>query len=153
VDDVKIINLEELDFCDCNADDDGGNQMKVVYSSSTSDGMDMDAAQEVALKTIFFNKNSDTPSSASTIREVIDLLKANPELKVEIVGHMDKVEDKENLNDLSTDRARSVFDYLVKNGVPANRMSYKGVKSTDPLDASGTQDSLAKNRRVTFKIK
>jgi len=153
VDNVTFINLEELDFCKCAADDDGGNEMKVVYSMSTSDGMDLDASQQVELKQVHFGKNSTTPNSGSTVREVITLLKENASLNVEVIGHMDKVEQKDNLKDLSAERAQAIYDYLIKNGIEESRLSYKGVKSTDPLDASGTQTSLAKNRRVTFKVK
>ena len=152
IDEVSVINLEELDVCACDAADDGGNQMKVVYSTSTSDGMEMDAGAQMELKTIFFNKNSTSPSSAAVVREVIDLMKSNPSLKIEIVGHMDKVEHKDNLNDLSEERAKAIYDYLVKNGITADRLSYKGMKSDDPADTSGTHESLAKNRRVTFKV-
>jgi outer membrane protein OmpA-like peptidoglycan-associated protein len=153
IDDVSIINLEEIDVCKCEANDAGGNEMEVVYTESTSSGMDMGAADQIALKNVFFNKNNTTPTSAGVIREVIDLLKANPEINIEIVGHMDKVEQKDNLNDLSADRAKWLYDYLVKNGVDASRLSYKGVKSTQPLDEGGTQASLTKNRRVSFVIK
>ena len=153
VDNVSLINLEELDVCKCSSDDDGGNEMKVVYSMSTSDGMDLDAAKQVDLKQVHFNKNSTTPNSASSVREVINLMKENPELNVEVIGHMDKVEQKDNIKDLSAERAQAIYDYLVKNGIEESRLSHKGVKSTQPLDASGTQTSLAKNRRVTFQAK
>ncbi|MGB1004006.1 MAG: OmpA family protein [Salibacteraceae bacterium] len=153
VDDVQIINLEEVDVCDCESNDDGGNQMKVVYSTSTSDGMDLDAASKVSHKTVYFNKNMLTPNSGSVVREVIDLLKANPGLKVEIIGHMDKLEQKDNLKDLSVERAKGIYDYLVKNGIAADRLSYKGMKSDKPADDSGTHESLAKNRRVNFEAK
>ena len=153
IDEVSVINLEELDVCACDDEDSGGNQMKVVYSTSQSDDMEMEPAQKLELKTVYFNKNAKTPNSAGAIREVIDLLKENPELNVEIIGHMDKVEDRDNLDDLSIERAKAVYDYLVKNGIDSSRLSKKGVKSTDPQDDSGTQASLAKNRRVSFKVK
>ena len=153
IDDVSVINLEEIDICACEADDDGGNEMKVVYTASTSDDMEMSAADKIALKNVFFAKNGTTPSSASGVREVIDILKANPTISLEVVGHMDKVENKENLNDLSTERAKAIYDYLIKNGISADRLSYKGMKSSQPLDDSGTQSSLAKNRRVNFVVK
>jgi len=153
IDEVSVINLEELDVCACDDEDSGGNQMKVVYSTSQSDDMDLDVADLLELKNVYFNKNATTPSSAGTIREVIEILNANQALKIEIVGHMDKIEDKDNLNDLSTARAEAVYNYLVKNGVDASRLTKKGVKSTQPQDESGTQASLAKNRRVSFKVK
>lgn len=151
IDDVQVINLEEVDVCACGSNDAGGNQMKVVYSTSTSDGMDLDAASQAELKIVYFNKNVVTPSSASDIRALIDLLKESPELKIEIIGHMDKMEQKDNLKDLSVERARGIYDYLVKNGISADRLSYKGMKSDSPADESGTHESLAKNRRVNFK--
>jgi outer membrane protein OmpA-like peptidoglycan-associated protein len=153
IDEVSLINLEELDVCACDDEDDGGNQMKVVYSTSQSDDMDLDDADLLELKNIYFNKNATTPSSAGTIREVIEILKANQDLNVEITGHMDKVEDRDNLNDLSIERAEAVYNYLIKNGIDASRLSKKGVKSAQPQDESGTQASLAKNRRVSFKVK
>lgn len=153
IDEVSVINLEELDVCACDDEDDGGNQMKVVYNTSESDDMEKTAAEKLALKTIFFDKNVTNPNSATDVRDVIDILKDNPELNVAVVGHMDRVEDKDNLNDISEERAKYVYDYLVKNGISASRLSFKGVKSTDPLDDSGTQASLAKNRRVSFEVK
>lgn len=153
IDEVSVINLEELDVCKCEEDDAGGNQMKVVYSTSQSDGLEKTAAEQINLKNVFFAKNAKTPSSAGDVRAVIDLMKANPEVSVSILGHMDKVEDRDNLNDLSEERAKAIYDYMVKNGIAATRLSYKGMKSTMPLDDSGTQASLAKNRRVSFEAK
>lgn len=152
VDDVKVINLEEVDVCACNSNDAGGNQMKVVYSSSTSDGMDLDIAAKISHKEIYFNKNMVTPNSGSVVREMIDLLKESSAVKVQVIGHMDKVEQKDNLNDLSEERAKGIYDYLIKNGIAAERLSHKGMKSDDPADNSGTLESLAKNRRVSFKV-
>ena len=153
IDEVTLINLEELDMCDCGETDAGGNQMKVVYNTSSSDDMDMDVEDVVALKTIYFEKNQITPNSASEIREIIDIMKSNSDIDIEIIGHMDKIEDKDNLDDLSEKRAKEVYDYMVKNGIPEGRLSYKGMKSTEPADTSGTQASLAKNRRVSFEVK
>ena len=153
VDDVRVINLEEVDVCECNSNDDGGNQMKVVYSTSTSTGMNVDLSTEVSHKMVHFNKNVITPNSGAVVREMIDLLNENPEANIEIIGHMDKVEEKDNLKDLSLERAKGIYDYFIKNGVSADRLSYKGVKSTEAEDTNGTSESLAKNRRVTFKVK
>ena len=153
IDDVSVINLDEVDVCACNSNDDGGNQMKVVYSTSTSDGMDLDASAQVALKIVYFNKNIVTPNNGGVVREMIDFLKENPDVNIEIIGHMDKVEEKDNLKDLSQERAKGIYDYLIKNGVSADRLSYKGLKSSEPADESGTHESLAKNRRVNFKVK
>ncbi len=151
IDDVSIINLEELEVCDCDKDA-SGSSMKVVYHEDTSEGMDISIDEQIALVSVFFNSNSTTPSSPAGVTKIIELLEKNPDVKVQIIGHMDKREDKENLNDLSVERAKAIYDYLIKRGIPAERLSYKGVKSSQPADDSGTPDSLAKNRRVEFRV-
>ncbi len=153
IDEVSVINLEELEVCNCEDEDAGGNQMKVVYSTSESDDMDASAKDIMELKEVYYEKNSVTPSTASVVREVIDMLEANPAMNLEVVGHMDKLEDKSNLNDLSMERAKGIYDYLIKNGIDASRLSFKGVKSTQSVEDNGTQESLAKNRRVSFVVK
>jgi len=53
---------------------------------------------------------------------------------------------------LSEKRAQAVRDYLIKAGVPADRMTARGYGSTMPIDDNSTKAGRAKNRRVEFKI-
>ena len=53
---------------------------------------------------------------------------------------------------LSTDRAKSIVDWLVKHGVDPRRLSYKGYGSKKPILPNTTRKGLRANRRVDFTI-
>jgi outer membrane protein OmpA-like peptidoglycan-associated protein len=151
IDDVKVINMEELTTCDCEPKD--RNEMQVVHNENISETMDMSAADLAATKKVFFDERSKEVASGAQLAELIELMKENPTLSVEIQGHTDKQEENDYLGNLSEERAKAVYDYMIEQGIEASRLSYTGMKDGSPADESGTRDSLAKNRRVSFKGK
>jgi OmpA-OmpF porin, OOP family len=102
---------------------------------------------------ICFDVNKDVvkPESYGTLKEIANVLKENPDVKVKIVGHTDSDgADAANL-DLSKRRAASVKDELVKTfGIDAARMETDGKGETEPLAANDTPANKAQNRRVEF---
>lgn len=81
-----------------------------------------------------------------------DFLKTNPSLKVAIQGHTDDVGDDAANLELSENRARAVYRYLVDLGIPEARLSYKGFGETKPVADNGSEAGRAKNRRTEFLI-
>lgn len=81
-----------------------------------------------------------------------DFLKTNPTLKVAIQGHTDDVGDDAANLQLSENRAKAVYEYLVSTGIPAGRLSYKGYGETKPVADNGSETGRAKNRRTEFLI-
>lgn len=69
---------------------------------------------------------------------------------LQITGHHNQHPDKSKRkgNGLSQQRAKQIHDYFVKNGIPKEKLTYRGVGSSEN-DKSLTR---AQNRRVTFKI-
>ncbi|GIV41465.1 MAG: cell envelope biogenesis protein OmpA [Vicingaceae bacterium] len=82
-----------------------------------------------------------------------DFLKQNKDLKIEIQGHTDNVGDDDFNMALSENRARVVYEYLLKKGIPAERMTYKGYGETRPVASNATEEGRAKNRRTEFLIR
>lgn len=72
--------------------------------------------------------------------------------RVEIGGHTDALGDDGANQALSERRAQSVADYLVGKGVAATQLGVRGYGETEPLDASGTAEADARNRRIGFKV-
>lgn len=72
--------------------------------------------------------------------------------RVEIGGHTDALGDDGANQALSERRAQSVADYLVGKGVAATQLGVRGYGETEPLDASGTSEADARNRRIGFKV-
>ena len=67
-------------------------------------------------------------------------------------GHTDNVGDKKSNQLLSENRAKAVYDYLVKNGIPADRLTTKGYGDTQPIANNDTEAGRAENRRTEFKV-
>jgi len=108
----------------------------------------------VRLKNIYFDFDKTTLKSESFVEldKVVDLLKTNPSVEIEISGHTDsKGSDDYNLN-LSQGRSQSVVDYLISQGIESYRLSAQGYGETVPIDSNDTEEGRANNRRVEFTV-
>lgn len=108
----------------------------------------------INLKNINFETNSSelTKDALPELKKVIDLLKNNPNIKIEISAHTDDKGSDVYNNLLSERRAKSVVDYLIQNDIPAQRMISKGYGKTKPLVPNTSEQNRAINRRVELKI-
>ena len=108
----------------------------------------------VVLKNIFFESDSYLLLNESKVElnKLIELLKSNPTLKIQISGHTDNAGSAAYNQQLSEDRARAVYDYLVANGIPAPRLSYKGYGETKPVQSNETEVGRSENRRTEFTV-
>ena len=89
------------------------------------------------------------PESDAAIAEVAKLLKAEPAMKVFVVGHTDNVASLDLNAKLSQARAEAVVQALVgKHGIAAARLVGRGVGPLAPLASNDSEQGRAKNRRV-----
>jgi OmpA-OmpF porin, OOP family len=96
-----------------------------------------------------FDKADIKPESEPQLAEMAKVLKAEPKLKVLIVGHTDNQGKLDYNTGLSQRRAEAVVKALsTKHGVDAKRMTARGVASLAPLASNRNDDGRAKNRRV-----
>lgn len=106
------------------------------------------------LNDIYFATNSFemTRENKLVTDAFIEFLTENPTVEVEIQGHTDNIgNDADNMS-LSSNRAKSVYDYILSMGVSANRLKYKGYGKTKPVDSNDTEEGRSKNRRTVFVI-
>jgi outer membrane protein OmpA-like peptidoglycan-associated protein len=108
----------------------------------------------VVLKNIFFEtaKFDLLPESVSELQRLLELLKKNPTLKIEISGHTDSIGSYAYNLELSKNRARSVYNYLIENEIDKSRLSYNGYADTQAIDTNETEEGRANNRRTEFKV-
>ncbi|MGD0710867.1 MAG: OmpA family protein [Bacteroidales bacterium] len=108
----------------------------------------------VVLKNIFFNtdKYGLKPESTAELEKLIDLLRKNPSMKIEISGHTDNVGEMNYNQVLSENRAKAVYAYLISHGIVKERLTYKGYGQTKPIDTNATDSGKANNRRTEFKV-
>ncbi len=91
-------------------------------------------------------------SRASLDKELVDLLKDNPKLIIEISSHTDDVGTNEYNQKLSQARAESVVNYLIGHGIDKSRLIAKGYGEGKPIAPNTTPEGRQKNRRTEFKI-
>lgn len=109
--------------------------------------------EKVQLKNIFFENGRYyiLPESYSELNKLVQYLLRNPQMEVQINGHSDNAGSKAKNQKLSEQRAREVFEYLIKKGVQ-NKLYFKGYGSSMPIADNETDIGRAKNRRVEFEI-
>lgn len=106
------------------------------------------------LHDIYFETNSYsiTAESKRVVDVFVDFLNHNPTVKVELQGHTDNIGNDEDNRLLSENRAKSVYNYLISKGIPANRLRYKGYGESKPIATNATEEGRAQNRRTVFLI-
>jgi len=83
---------------------------------------------------------------------VVDLLKANPKVEIELAGHTDNRGDAKMNLKLSKSRVDKVKSYLVSKGISGRRIKGKGYGGQKPIASSDSEESRKLNRRVEFTI-
>ncbi len=92
------------------------------------------------------------PVSFPLLNQIAAQFIENTNFIIEVQGHTDNVGKADYNLKLSDARANSVMNYLVKQGVPQERISAKGYGMERPIEDNKTKAGRAKNRRVEFDI-
>lgn len=115
---------------------------------------DQDSTVSFVLKNMHFatNQTQVLVSSKPAVVELYKFLKANPKIRVCIVGHTDDVgSDAANLK-LSRGRAAAVKKLMVDHGIDASRMETLGKGESEPLVPNTSDANRQINRRVEIII-
>jgi outer membrane protein OmpA-like peptidoglycan-associated protein len=97
-------------------------------------------------------------NSKPELPKILRFMQANPSMKIEIAGHVNRPNNppvgKESWDfKLSEDRAKVVYNYLVENGIPAERVSWKGYGNHEMrYPHSNNEREQALNRRVELRV-
>jgi outer membrane protein OmpA-like peptidoglycan-associated protein len=114
----------------------------------------IEANAVLVLRNVFFdvNKFELKPESQVELTSVVQLMKDNPALKIQVNGHTDNVGKASDNLLLSKNRAQSVMNFLVSKGIDAKRLTFKGFGDTEPVADNNTESGRAKNRRTELKV-
>lgn len=114
----------------------------------------MKAGVKIVIENILFNSGKSTlkPTSFPELNKFATLLIENPKVRVEISGHTDNVGSATSNKTLSKNRALTVRNYLIKQGVAQDRLEYTGYGMEQPIAPNNTNAGRAENRRVELKI-
>ena len=123
---------------------------QTIVADAAGLASDLKLTGHVAVQGIYFdtNKSDLKPESAQAVGEIAKMLKADPSLKVFVVGHTDAVGSVDANLKLSQARAEAVVQALGKEGIAPARLKAFGNGPFAPVASNATEDGKAKNRRV-----
>ncbi|NQY04870.1 MAG: OmpA family protein [Flavobacteriaceae bacterium] len=131
--------------------------MTVEMDPSQAEIVEVDDKMMIAIENIYFDYDKWLIKKESTIslNKIVDVLNANPDMKIEINAHTDsRGRDAYNLS-LSKKRAASAMKFLIANGIDGNRLVSNGYGETQPLFDCGSdcsEEQYELNRRIEFVI-
>jgi OmpA-OmpF porin, OOP family len=108
----------------------------------------------VRLKNIYFDFDKTTLKNESfpELDKVVEFLKQNGSVEIEISGHTDNKGSDDYNETLSQGRSEAVVNYLISQGVDSFRLSAHGYGEARPIDTNDSDEGRANNRRVEFTI-
>ena len=123
----------------------------------------LEVGSTIRLQNVYFpvNRHYLEPTSYATLEKLFVILKDNPGIKISIEGHVccirpdapDALDIDSNSPTLSVNRARAIYDYLVRKGIDPSRLEYMGFAKRKPVIIDErTEEDKEKNRRVEIRI-
>ena len=114
------------------------------------------------LKNVYFppDRHVIKPESVETLEKLYVVLRDNPKLKISIEGHVCCINDAPDALDidtyeatLSVNRAKEIYNFLVRKGIDSKRLRYVGFGKRKPIiQFEKTEEDANKNRRVEIRI-
>ena len=160
---IEALGFVDENGCDSDSDNDGvpdyKDECRSVPGPKANKGCPV-VKREVrqllqkAMQGIEFETGKATIKQKSfpLLDQIAETFIENKNYIIEVQGHTDNTGKDEANRKLSDKRANAVKDYLVKKGVPADRMTAVGYGPDKPIADNSTKAGRAKNRRVEFNI-
>lgn len=114
----------------------------------------VEKGEVITLRNIFFSFDSYQllNESMPELNYLVDILRNNPEMIIEIGGHTDDTGSAEYNQKLSELRAKAVVEYLISQGITASRLKWVGYGKSKPVAPNSTPEGRALNRRTEVRI-
>lgn len=125
------------------------------WKQSTIPLIPLKKGEKFVAKNILFDTGKATlrPESRKEILRAVKVFKENKDISIEIKGHTDSVGDAAANTALSLERANTVLDFMIKEGIKAERLNVTGVGSKEPVASNSSEEGRALNRRIEFILK
>ena len=110
--------------------------------------------QTIKIEKLYFKADSTNFNAESlpVLDELFDFLYKNRTVRVEVGGHTNNTPSTAYCDRLSSQRAKSVKDYLIGKGIDSTRITYKGYGKSNPIAGNSTKEGKQLNQRVEIKI-
>lgn len=157
VDNVELYPIKDRGQCTCEQLDKAESEF--IFSRKGAINPNLKPAEKVDQQVFYFKRfqRSFDTSMENWLNDMVGSLKEDATVKVKLIGHMDATEVERtrvrpDLLTLSKERAEAVKDALVEAGIDAARITVEAKSGDEPVDTSGTDIGMSKNRRVEVEV-
>jgi outer membrane protein OmpA-like peptidoglycan-associated protein len=157
IDDVAVFPIKSPSECKCEQLDKAESEF--IYGKKTTTNKALKPDAQLDQSVIYFKRFQQTVDGSMDplMNELTELLKANPDLKIRLIGHTDAIEAERvrmrpDLTELARERADAVKAAFVEGGIDAARIITADQKAESPADPNEGEVALSKNRRVEFEL-
>ncbi|WP_018341558.1 OmpA family protein [Cytophaga aurantiaca] len=114
----------------------------------------IETGQKIELNNVFFYQSAAKliETSYPELDRIVEELKNNPAVTIELDGHTDNQGDPALNIALSQSRVEAVKAYFVQKGIDAKRITTKAFGGSKPIAPNDTEENRKKNRRVEIVI-
>jgi outer membrane protein OmpA-like peptidoglycan-associated protein len=133
-----------------------------ALDSAFKDTAHLSGRKNILLQEVNFYPDKHIPmgSGYRILQELRKILQENPTIRIEVQGYVccnspdrDGYDDDTRTEDLSLQRAKFIYQYLIKGGIDSSRLAYRGFAGSHPLCPNESNDwEKTMNRRVEIKI-
>lgn len=99
-----------------------------------------------------FGKFTLRPETREKLAKVSGIVLAHPGLRLDVEGHTDSIGSDEFNQKLSENRAATVREYLIAQGINGDSVTARGLGKTQPIAPNDTNANRQKNRRVEMVV-
>lgn len=99
-----------------------------------------------------FGKFTLRPETREKLAKISGIVLAHPGLRLDVEGHTDAIGSDEFNQKLSEERAATVRDYLIAQGINGDSVTARGLGKTQPIAPNDTNANRQKNRRVEMVV-
>ncbi|AHM62661.1 OmpA/MotB protein [Flammeovirgaceae bacterium 311] len=153
LDDLELFEVASLEACGCRSNE---GELKMVADNAFEETNleKVIEGKRYILNSIRFDldksviKNSFIPE----LERLLSYLENNPSAHILILGHTDNAGTEFYNQELSSERAEKVREWLINNGIEETRIDHKGLGDKFPLLENTSEASRIINRRVEFEI-
>jgi outer membrane protein OmpA-like peptidoglycan-associated protein len=158
IDNVEVYPVKNRNSCSCEQLKDAESEFIFSRKGVTPPGLK--PAEKAERQTIYFKRfqRSLDPSMDPWVEDILEAMKEDASLKIELIGHFDATENdrtrvRPDLVPLAKERAEAVRDALVEGGIDTGRITVTAKDANEPADETGTEVGMSKNRRVNVVVK
>lgn len=164
IDNISVTLIDDSNPCNCASEESDEGFSKTIYQKVSNVNDKMTSKEKVEAQNLYFAfvKNAITQEGETALNLIVEQMKADPTMKLQIKGYTDVKEDelaaeKSVYAGMDAKRVNAVVLYLMEKGIEESRLIASPMgseeKSTEIVETDEDDIKQAKNRRIEFKVR